>query len=161
MQVRTRKFVEKLSFKSMFLKNLIVSIITSVIPIYVAYKHSPTKETVVKTVKSLIVDELTQIILICFVATYFITLFLKQYIWIQNKYIKKRLLFCYLIIKDLNSLFKSVLLSFSGICILLATLWPIFEPNTFSIKGMFIVLLISCLYLLFATLIDNYDENIR
>ncbi len=149
----------RLSFKLRLLKNAIVAITTSAIPIYVSYKRSPTKETIVKTIKALMADELTQKILICFAIAYFITSFLRRYLWIQSYTIKSVVVFWYLIIKDLYSLFKSVLLSFSGIAILMVTFWPIFEPSTFSIKGLIVILFISYPYLLVATLIEIYDEK--
>jgi len=150
---------KRLSFILRLLKNAIVAIITSAIPIYVSYKNSPTKETIVTTIKTLMADELTQNILICFAAAYFIASFLKRYLWIQIETIESVAGFCYLIIKDLYSLFKSVLLSFSGIAILTVTLWPIFEPNTFSIKGLIVVLVISYPYLVASVLMDIYDEK--
>ena len=124
----------KFSFKVLFLKNSIVSIVTSSIPIFVSYYKSPSINTITTTVKNLLADEITQNILISFAIAYFITTILKKILWIQNKKLLNIGLFIYWVIRDLFSLFKSVLLCFSGITIIMVTLWPFFEPRIFPIK---------------------------
>jgi len=143
----------------LFLKNSIVSIVTSSIPIFVSYYKSPSINTITTTVKNLLADEITQNILISFAIAYFITTILKKILWIQNKKLLNIGLFIYWVIRDLFSLFKSVLLCFSGITIIMVTLWPFFEPNTFSMKGFLIILFLSYPYLLIATFIDIYDNK--
>ena len=69
----------------LFLKNSIVSIVTSSIPIFVSYYKSPSINTITTTVKNLLADEITQNILISFAIAYFITTILKKILWIQNK----------------------------------------------------------------------------
>ncbi len=149
----------KPSFKMLFLKNIVVSIVSTSIPVFASYYKSPSINTITNTFKNLLADEITQNILISFAFAYGVATILKKFLWIQNKKLLNIGMFIYWIIKDLFVLFKSVLLCFSGITIIMVSLWPVFEPNTFSMKGLLIILFLSYPYLLIATFIDYYDNK--